>query len=144
MPVSIICQSRFGISILGAEAEGVVLGHGTCRAGGQAKGGVNVVGGLRIAEPAADLAIILAIASSYRNRPVYADLAIVGEVGLSGELRSVSQLPRRLHEAAKLGFKRALVPRSTLSRKGGDALPTDIEVLGPRTVHDALEMALVS
>lgn len=105
---------------------------------------VNIVGGLRINEPAADLSVAVAMASSYRNRPVHADLAIVGEVGLSGELRSVGQLPRRLHEAAKLGFTRALVPRSTLKRKGADAFPDNVQVLGARTLHEALEIALVS
>ena len=73
---------------------------------------VNVVGGLEVAEPAADLAMAAAIASSARNRPVAADLALVGEIGLSGELRSVGQLPRRLNEAAKLGFTRVLVPKT--------------------------------
>ncbi|PDW01371.1 DNA repair protein RadA [Candidatus Viridilinea mediisalina] len=71
---------------------------------------VNIVGGLRIGEPAADLAVALAIASSYRNRRIEPDLVLVGEIGLSGELRSVSQLDRRLVEAAKLGFTRAIVP----------------------------------
>ncbi len=104
---------------------------------------VNIVGGMRVDEPAADLAVAVAIASSYRNKPVCADLAIMGEVGLSGELRSVGQLPRRLHEAAELGFARALVPRSAVTRKGGDSLPKEIEVLGVRTLWDALEVALV-
>ena len=71
---------------------------------------VNIVGGLRIGEPAADLAVALAIASSYRNQCIESDLVMVGEVGLSGELRSVSHLDRRLTEAAKLGFTRAVVP----------------------------------
>lgn len=102
---------------------------------------VNVIGGMQIDEPAADLPVAIAIASSFRNRPVAVDLAIMGEVGLSGELRSVGQLPRRLHEAAKLGFKRALVPRSTLNRKG-DTLPSGIQVIGARTLHDALDLAL--
>jgi DNA repair protein RadA/Sms len=105
---------------------------------------VNVVGGMRIDEPAADLAIAVAIASSFRNKPVYADLAIMGEVGLSGELRSVGQLSRRLHEAAKLGFKRVLAPKSPLMRKGsGDAFPAGLEVLGVRTLYEALEVALM-
>ena len=103
---------------------------------------VNVVGGMNIDEPAADLAVAVAIASSYRNKPVAADLAIVGEVGLSGELRSVAQLPRRLHEASELGFKRALTPRSILHRKG-DAPPPGIEVLGARTLRDAIDLALI-
>ena len=103
---------------------------------------INIVGGLHIDEPAADLAIAAAIASSYRNKPVAADLAIMGEVGLSGELRSVSQLPRRLNEAAKLGFTRALVPRSALKGKTDDSMPKGIEVIGVRTVWDALDVAV--
>ncbi len=103
---------------------------------------VNVIGGMKIGEPAADMAIAAAIASSYRNVPVAADMAILGELGLSGELRSVGHLPRRLQEAAKLGFKRAIVPRNALRRKG-DKLPDDIEVLGMRTLAEALDAALM-
>ncbi len=103
---------------------------------------VNIVGGLEVDEPAADLAIAAAVASSVRNRPVAADLALVGEVGLSGELRSVGQLPRRLNEAAKLGFTRVLIPR-TAARKL-DQPPAGVQVLGARTLREALEMALVA
>ncbi len=103
---------------------------------------VNIVGGMRINEPAADLSVAVAIASSYRNKPVAADLAIVGEVGLSGELRSVGQLPRRLTEATKLGFTRAIVPRSILKRQG-EVLVPGIEIIGARTLQDALDIALV-
>ena len=74
---------------------------------------VNIIGGLQIKEPASDLAVAVAIASSVRDRPVYADIAVVGEVGLSGELRAVSQLEVRLKEAQKLGFKRCIVPRTS-------------------------------
>jgi DNA repair protein RadA/Sms len=81
------------------------------------------------------------VASSARNRPVAADMAFVGEVGLSGELRSVGHLPRRLSEAAKLGFTRVLVPR-TASRKL-ERPPSGLEVLGARTLREALEMALM-
>jgi DNA repair protein RadA/Sms len=105
---------------------------------------VNVVGGMHISEPAADLSIALAILSSYRNMPIAADLAVVGEVGLSGELRSVGQLARRLHEAAKLGFSRALVPRSALRRGGADIAPDGMEVIGLRTLRDALDAALAN
>lgn len=73
---------------------------------------VNIVGGLRISEPAADLAVALAIVSSYRNQAVDPDLVLIGEIGLSGELRSVSQLDRRLIEATRLGFCRALIPQA--------------------------------
>lgn len=100
---------------------------------------VNVIGGLRIDEPAADLAIALAIASSVRDIPLPADMAVVGEVGLSGELRAVSQLPARLNEAAKLGFGRALVPKSM--RRGGDPLPDGIDTIAVRTVGEAMEAA---
>jgi DNA repair protein RadA/Sms len=100
---------------------------------------VNVVGGLRVGEPAADLAVAVAIASSIKNVPVPADLAVVGEVGLSGELRSVGQLPRRLNEAAKLGFTRLLVPRS---RRAAIVAPEGIEVVGVRTLQQALDVAL--
>jgi DNA repair protein RadA/Sms len=103
---------------------------------------VNVVGGLEVEEPAADLAIAAAIASSVRNRPVAADLALVGEIGLSGELRSVGQLPRRLNEAAKLGFTRVLVPK-TVARKL-EHPPAGLEILGARTLREALEIALVA
>ena len=71
---------------------------------------INVVGGLRLDEPATDLAVILAIASSYKDLPVGSDLAAVGEVGLSGEIRSVSHLNQRLSEIARLGFRRCIIP----------------------------------
>ena len=103
---------------------------------------VNVVGGMRIDEPAADLAMAVAIASSFRSTPVAADLTVLGEVGLSGELRSVGHLTRRLNEATKLGFTRALAPRSMLKR--GEPLPKDIEVIGARTLREALDVALVT
>jgi DNA repair protein RadA/Sms len=102
---------------------------------------VNVVGGLRVGEPAADLAVACAIASSFRDVPVAGDLAIVGEVGLSGELRAVSQLETRLKEAAKLGFNRCLVPKSRhLSKLKSPGL----EILSARSLAQALEIALVA
>lgn len=104
---------------------------------------VNVVGGMQVGEPAGDLAIATAIVSSYRNRPVYADLVAVGEIGLSGELRGVGQLDRRLREAAELGFQRALVPRSSVDRSKGVVAPANMEVLGARTLSEALSMALL-
>ncbi len=100
---------------------------------------VNVIGGLKIAEPAADLALALAIASSYCERPLPADLAIVGEVGLSGELRHVGQLSARLYEAQKIGFKRVLIPR--LRRQSGD-FPGGIQLLQARHLREALRAAL--
>jgi DNA repair protein RadA/Sms len=101
---------------------------------------VNVVGGLRVNEPAADLAVAVAIASSFRDVPVAADLAVVGEIGLSGELRTVSQLSRRLSEAAKLGFKRCLLPKG--ARREKHTPPDEIEIIGVRSIAEALEVAL--
>jgi len=100
---------------------------------------VNVIGGLKIDEPAADLAVATAIASSYRDIPVPADLAIVGEIGLSGELRAVSQLPIRLNEAAKLGFKRILVPRT---RRQDEVKAAGLSVLPARNLAEAFKIAL--
>ncbi len=105
---------------------------------------VNVVGGMQIGEPAGDLAVAAAIVSSYRNRPVHADLVAVGEVGLSGELRSVGQVMRRLHEAEDLGFRRALAPRSALRHSGDGSAPANMEIIGVRTLGEALDAALVS
>jgi DNA repair protein RadA/Sms len=102
---------------------------------------VNVVGGLRVSEPAADLAVACAIASSFRDVPVAEDMAIIGEVGLSGELRAVSQLDTRLKEAAKLGFSRCLVPQSRHLDKL--KLP-GVELLSARSLAQALEIALVA
>lgn len=76
---------------------------------------VNIVGGIRVNEPAIDLAIILAIASAFYNQPLASDLVAFGEVGLSGEIRSVPMTDRRLAEANKLGFKKAIVPPNTKS-----------------------------
>lgn len=99
---------------------------------------VNVIGGLKIAEPAADLALALAIASSYHDCPLPADLAVVGEVGLGGELRRVGQLAARLSEAQKIGFKRALVPRLRRNRD----LPGGIELIQARNLAEALRATL--
>lgn len=100
---------------------------------------VNVVGGLRISEPASDLALALAIASSYFDRALPADIAIVGEVGLSGEVRRVGQLAARLNEAQKIGFKRALAPRL---RRDGGGLPKGIQLIEVNSVADAIRAIL--
>jgi DNA repair protein RadA/Sms len=100
---------------------------------------VNVVGGLQIGEPAADLAVAAAVASSVRDQAIPADLALIGEVGLSGELRAVAQMPARLHEAAKLGFRRVIVPRSPRPEEGW---PEGLEVLPARGLREALGVML--
>ena len=102
---------------------------------------LNVVGGLRIEEPAADLAAAVAIASSLRDQPVHADQVMIGEVGLSGELRWVSHMEARLREAAKLGFKAAVIPqrlRATLT------MPDGFKLLEARSLQQALKLALIS
>jgi DNA repair protein RadA/Sms len=101
---------------------------------------VNVVGGLRIDEPASDLAVAAAITSSLRDKPVRADLVLIGELGLSGELRMVGQINARLREAASLGFKSAVVPRR-LHRK--ESWPGGIEVTEARSLREALKLALI-
>jgi DNA repair protein RadA/Sms len=101
----------------------------------------NVIGGLQVGEPAADLAVAVAIASSVRDRPVAADLAVIGEVGLSGEVRAVGQTAARLKEAARLGFRRCLLPKSV--RRGQEPLPPGIEAIPVRSVAEAVEKALV-
>ena len=100
----------------------------------------NVVGGIQIDEPAADLAMAVALASSYRDSPVRADTVLIGEVGLSGELRMVGQMPARLREAAKLGFKTAIVPKRLHK---GETWPTDISVVEIRSLREALDRAMV-
>ncbi|HET8945316.1 MAG TPA: DNA repair protein RadA [Dehalococcoidia bacterium] len=99
----------------------------------------SVVGGLRVAEPPADLAVALAIVSSQRDRPVPGDLVALGEVGLSGELRSVGQLDRRLGEAARLGFKRCVLPEANVKR--GVAV-CGLELLPAATLRDGVRLAL--
>lgn len=101
---------------------------------------VNVVGGLKVSEPAADLAIAATIASSTRDLPVRADTVMIGELGLSGELRMVGQMPARLHEAGKLGFKTAIVP-ARLRRS--EPWPDDIQVIEVRSLRQALEQAFL-
>ncbi len=98
---------------------------------------VNVTGGLKVSEPAADLGIALAIASSSRDTGIDPTMAAVGEVGLSGELRAVSQLDRRLAEAARLGFKKYLVPRTGLKLK-----TKDIELVPAATLREAVSLAV--
>lgn len=101
---------------------------------------VNVVGGITIDEPAADLAIATAIASSARNIPVRAETVLIGEVGLSGELRLVGQMQARLREAAKLGFKTAIVPRRL---RKTEPWPDGIRVIEVRSLRQALDEALL-
>lgn len=94
---------------------------------------VNVGGGIRVTEPALDLALAAAIVSSFRNRPIRSGTVLFGEIGLTGEVRHISQTEKRLSESARMGMERAILPRS--NAKG---LQTDLEVVPVRTLSDAL------
>ena len=100
---------------------------------------VNVVGGIQIDEPAADLAVAAAIASSWRDIPVKAEAVLIGEIGLAGELRMPGQMQARLREAQKLGFKTAIVPRAI---RKGEGYPKGIEIVEVRSLDQALNAAM--
>ena len=100
---------------------------------------VNVAGGIRIDEPAVDLGIATAITSSLRDIPVDSASVAVGEVGLGGEIRAIGQIEKRVHEAAKLGFKRVIVPQHNLKTFKPNG---DIEILGVDRVEQAIELLL--
>ena len=103
---------------------------------------VSVAGGIRIEERAADLALALAVVSSLRDRPIQKQLAVLGEVGLTGELRAVPRLDARLGEVAKLGFRRVLVPQGNATRLDRSAA-AGVDVIGFNRLDDALDAALM-
>jgi DNA repair protein RadA/Sms len=100
---------------------------------------INIIGGLWLEEPAADLGAVVAIASSYLDRPVPGDMVAIGEVGLTGELRTVTQLSQRISEARRLGFRRCLIPAH-----GAESLrvPEGLEVIPARNIGEAIRAAL--
>ena len=100
---------------------------------------INVIGGLRLDEPAADLPVILAVASSYRDQPIAGDLVAIGEVGLTGEIRSVSNMNQRLAEAARLGFKKCIIPRNGAEKLD---IPKALTVFKVRNLREAIEVAV--
>jgi DNA repair protein RadA/Sms len=100
---------------------------------------VKVAGGVRIAEPAVDLGLAVALASSFRDQPPDPRTVVIGEVGLAGEVRAVSRVEQRLREAEKMGFKRAVLPQSNLK---GITMKTSMELVGVETVMEALGAAL--
>ncbi len=97
---------------------------------------VNVVGGVRVAETAADLAVVTATVSSLRDKPLGRDLVVFGEVGLAGEVRPVQRGQERIREAAKLGFKRALIPAANMPKKSDSAM----QLLPVKRLQEALEI----
>ncbi len=113
------------------------------RRGGMKLGGfdvyINVIGGLRLGEPAADLPLVLAIASSYRDKPLPDDLVAIGEVGLTGEIRSVTNMSQRLAEICRLGFQKCIIPKNGTEKL---EIPTGLEVYRARNIREAMEIAL--
>jgi DNA repair protein RadA/Sms len=100
---------------------------------------VNVAGGIRITEPAADLGLALSILSNERNVPLPDGMVVIGELGLAGEVRRVGQLERRLSEAARHGLTRALIPAGVKAGR-----PSGLEVIEVRTLADAMSVAFSS
>ncbi len=100
---------------------------------------VNVIGGLQLNEPGADLPVVLAVASSYRDKAIDDDLAAIGEVGLTGEIRSVSNMNQRLSEVARLGFKKCIIPK-----RGAEKLeiPKGLTVYQVRNLREAIEVSV--
>lgn len=101
---------------------------------------INVAGGLKVDEPAVDLAIILAAASSFRNVPTAPDLVVMGEVGLAGEVRAITRVEQRMQEAVKLGFRRFVVPRGSTKELG--AKFPDVEIIPVASVVEAMDIVL--
>ena len=106
---------------------------------GQQDAYVNLAGGIRQSEPALDLGIALAVVSSYRNRPIDDKLMAFGEIGLSGEIRAVSQAEHRVQEAAKLGFTTVIMPRANLR---GMHRPEGVEIIGVAGLGEAIDAAM--
>ena len=100
---------------------------------------VNIVGGLKIDEPAIDLGVIAAVASSFREKPIHAQTVVMGEVGLAGEVRAISQAESRLKDAAKLGFTRCILPALNVEKMEKTPSLKKMELLGVRTVDEAME-----
>jgi DNA repair protein RadA/Sms len=100
---------------------------------------VNVAGGMTVGEPAADLAVVAAVASSLRNRSLPPDTAVFGEVGLSGEVRGVPQALARVREAAQMGFTRLIVPAASVDPADAALAEHGCQLVGIRTVGEALD-----
>ena len=100
---------------------------------------INVIGGLRLDEPAADLPVALAVASSYRDQPIASDLAAIGEIGLTGEIRAVSNISQRLAEIRRLGFSKCIIPK-----KSGIKLeiPEGLTVYQVKNLREAIEISM--
>ena len=142
---ALVCQSNFGIprrTAVGTDANRVNLLMAVLekRIGMHLSGYdayINIAGGMKMTEPAIDLGIVMAIASSFREHPIGDDVVVFGEVGLSGEVRAVSFAEQRIQEAAKLGFKKAVVPKVCLE---GLKVPASIKVIGVSNLSEAIDL----
>ena len=102
---------------------------------------INVVGGLRLDEPATDLSVALAMISSFKDIPIRDDTLVIGEIGLGGELRSVSNCEQRIREAERLGFNRCIIPKHNFKTLS-DGFKGDIAIVGANNVNEAFEAAI--
>jgi DNA repair protein RadA/Sms len=100
---------------------------------------VNIVGGLKVDEPAIDLGVIAAVASSFREKPINAQTVVMGEVGLAGEVRAISQAESRIKDAAKLGFTRCILPALNVEKMEKTSALKKMALMGVRTVDEAME-----
>ena len=97
---------------------------------------MNVAGGVKVVEPAVDMAIVAAIASSFLDKPIADGTVVLGEIGLTGEVRAIGQVDNRISECRKMGFTRCLVPESNLKRL---AAAGGLEIAGVRTISEVVE-----
>ena len=100
---------------------------------------INVIGGLHLDEPGADLPVVLAVASSYRDKPIDSKLVAIGEVGLTGEIRSVSHLNQRIAEVSRLGFACCIIPKNTSEKL---EIPSGLTIYRVKNLMEAIEIAL--
>ena len=100
---------------------------------------INVIGGLQLHEPGADLSVVLAVASSYRDTPIADDLVAIGELGLTGEIRSVSNMNQRLQEVSRLGFKKVIIPKFGFEKL---EIPAGLQVYCVRNIREAIEISM--
>ncbi len=98
---------------------------------------LNIVGGIRVNEPAIDLGIILSAASSYKNKPISQDVVVIGEVGLTGEIRSVNMIEKRIKEVEKMGFKKCIIPESNKKVLKEDF---KLDIIGAKNIGDAMSV----
>jgi len=103
---------------------------------------VNIAGGIKVLEPALDLAILIAVASSFKDVPVNSHTVAFGEVGLAGEVRMVNQEEKRIQEALKMGFKRCIIPQNNLKNLNYFSSKKELEIIGVKTVQEAINLAL--